>query len=49
MKGGDHMKKEWEKPILEVLDVKMTMLGKEGEYTDAAFPDHTPKGDLTFS
>ncbi|GAB1793276.1 MULTISPECIES: paeninodin family lasso peptide [Priestia] len=42
------MKKEWKKPELEVLDVNKTMLGGSGEYTDAAFPTHTPKGDLTF-
>lgn len=43
------MKKEWQKPVLEVLDVKMTMLGQEGEFTDAAFPQHTPGKNLTFS
>lgn len=43
------MKKEWKKPELEVLDVKMTMLGSDGEYTDASFNANTPKGDLTFS
>jgi hypothetical protein len=43
------MKKEWKKPELEVLDVNQTMLGSEGEFTDAAFPDNTPKGKLTFS
>lgn len=42
------MKKEWKKPELEVLDVNKTMLGTSGEYTDAAFPTHTPKGDITF-
>jgi hypothetical protein len=25
IKGGENMKKEWQKPNLEVLDVKMTM------------------------
>ena len=30
------MKKEWQKPVLEVLDVNMTMLGQDGDYTDAA-------------
>ena len=49
IKGGDYNEKEREKPELEVLDVKMTMLGKDGEYTDAAFPDNTPKGKVTFS
>lgn len=43
------MKKEWQKPMLEVLDIKETMLGKDGEFTDAMFPDNTPKGKLTFS
>ncbi|WP_017378581.1 paeninodin family lasso peptide [Paenisporosarcina sp. TG-14] len=43
------MKKQWKKPKLEVLDVSMTMLGTDGEYTDAAFNSDTPKGDVTFS
>lgn len=43
------MKKEWKKPELEILDVNQTMLGTDGEYTDSAFPDDTPKGKLTFS
>ncbi|MBT2667483.1 MULTISPECIES: paeninodin family lasso peptide [Bacillaceae] len=43
------MKKEWKKPELEVLDVNKTMLGRDGDYTDAAFPAGTGKGDLTFS
>lgn len=42
------MKKEWKKPELEVLDVNKTMLGIDGNYTDAAFPTHTPKGDVTY-
>ena len=29
------MKMEWTKPELEVLDVNQTMLGADGEYTDA--------------
>ncbi len=49
MKGGDNMKKVWQKPVLEVLDVNMTMLGKNGEYTDAAFPDNFPLKDITSS
>lgn len=49
MKGGEKMKKGWQKPELQVLDVKMTMLGRDGEFTDATFPDNTPKGKLTFS
>ena len=43
------MKKEWKKPVLEVLDVRMTMGQADGEYTDANFPTDTPKADLTFS
>ncbi|MGG0287765.1 paeninodin family lasso peptide [Peribacillus butanolivorans] len=42
------MKKEWKKPELEVLDVNKTMLGVDGDFTDAAFPTNTPKGDITF-
>lgn len=42
------MKKEWKKPELEVLDVNKTMLGSNGDFTDAAFPANTPKGDITY-
>ncbi|WP_148361262.1 paeninodin family lasso peptide [Bacillus timonensis] len=42
------MKKDWNKPTLLVLDVKMTMAGQDGPATDAAFPNGTLKGDLTF-
>ncbi|WP_419881706.1 paeninodin family lasso peptide [Peribacillus sp. B-H-3] len=42
------MKKVWTKPVLEVLDVNKTMLGVKGDYTDNAFPTHTPRGDLTY-
>lgn len=43
------MKKQWKKPEVEVLDVKMTMLGRNGKFTDADFPDGTPYGDITTS
>ncbi|MGD6815533.1 paeninodin family lasso peptide [Metabacillus sp. 84] len=43
------MKKVWEKPTLEVLDVNETLLGRDGDFTDAAFDPNTPKGKLTFS
>jgi len=43
------MKMEWKKPELEVLDVNQTMLGTDGDFTDAAFDSKTPRGDLTFS
>jgi hypothetical protein len=50
LKGGEkYMKKEWQQPVLEVLEVKMTELGREGNFTDATFPDNTPKDQLTFS
>jgi hypothetical protein len=42
LKGGDSMKKEWQNPLLEVLDVKMTMAGPGfrivDDYQDD--PDH---------
>ncbi|WP_120190674.1 paeninodin family lasso peptide [Ammoniphilus oxalaticus] len=43
------MKKEWQKPVLEELDVNMTMLGNDGDFTDDVFPTNTPRGELTFS
>ncbi len=43
------MKKDWKKPVLEVLDVNMTMLGSNGDYTDAGFDAKTPRGELTFT
>ena len=27
LKGGENLKKEWQKPVLETLDINMTMLG----------------------
>lgn len=49
MKGGDKMKKEWKKPDLMTLDVNMTMLGQDGDFTDNDFPQNTHKDLLTFS
>ncbi|MFB4168915.1 paeninodin family lasso peptide [Virgibacillus sp. JSM 102003] len=43
------MKKDWQRPVLEVLDVNQTMLGVDGEYTDAAFEAGTPFEDITLS
>lgn len=43
------MKKEWTQPVLEVLEVTMTMGGSTGDQLDATFPVGTPRGDLTFS
>lgn len=50
LKGGElFMKKDWQEPVLEVLDVNRTMLGPDGNYTDKTYPDDTPKDKLTFS
>ncbi|MNC06511.1 hypothetical protein D3C81_2032020 [compost metagenome] len=35
LKGGENMKKEYSKPALEVLDVKMTMAGPGVAIVDA--------------
>ncbi|TVY05625.1 paeninodin family lasso peptide [Paenibacillus cremeus] len=43
------MKREWQKPELEVLEVNMTMGQSDGDFTDKEFPVNTPKKDLTFS
>ncbi|MFJ8259772.1 paeninodin family lasso peptide [Peribacillus asahii] len=43
------MKKEWNSPELEVLDVNQTMLGQDGDSTDAAFPAGTKLSDITTS
>jgi hypothetical protein len=43
------MKKEWQMPVLEVLDVNRTMGQADGSHTDNTFPTNTPKEDLTFS
>lgn len=43
------MKKQWQKPVLEVLDVNMTMLQGDGSKLDNDFPAGTPKDQLTFS
>ena len=38
MKGGESMKKQWQNPTLEVLDIKMTMASTvNGPYTDEAY------------
>ncbi|WP_342432760.1 paeninodin family lasso peptide [Neobacillus sp. FSL H8-0543] len=43
------MKKEWQNPVLEVLDVNMTMASTEqGDFTDASFPENTRWKDLTW-
>jgi len=43
------MKKDWQKPEIEVLNVNETMLGQEGDFTDNDFSAGTPFADLTFS
>lgn len=44
------MKKEWQKPELEVLNVNMTMLDpKNGNHLDHTYPTGTPKDQLTWS
>ena len=44
-------KSEYERPEVECLGTfeSITRAATDGGYTDAAFPCHTPKGDLTFS
>jgi hypothetical protein len=44
-------KVSYEKPaIADYGDlVELTALHQDGNFTDAAFPDNTPRGDLTFS
>ncbi|WHY71056.1 paeninodin family lasso peptide [Fictibacillus enclensis] len=41
------MKKDWEKPVLEVLDVNMTMAGPGRKTPDATQPD--PDDPVKFS
>ncbi|MDT2047751.1 paeninodin family lasso peptide [Priestia flexa] len=41
------MKREWEKPVLEVLDVNMTMAGPGLSTPDAVQPD--PDEDVHYS
>ncbi|SEC07797.1 paeninodin family lasso peptide [Paenibacillus sp. GP183] len=44
------MKKTWEKPLLEVLDVNMTMLDPQvGDHLDHSYPSKTPTSLLTYS
>ncbi|WP_110939176.1 paeninodin family lasso peptide [Salipaludibacillus neizhouensis] len=43
------MKKQWQKPEIDILDVNKTMLQGDGNFTDNDFPDQTPKDQLTFS
>ncbi|WP_142303563.1 paeninodin family lasso peptide [Evansella halocellulosilytica] len=43
------MKKEWQRPSLEELNVKMTLLGETGSHLDNDFPEGTGREELTFS
>lgn len=43
------MKKDWVKPELEVLDVKMTMAGPGLKTPDAYQPDPDPKDTVNYS
>ncbi|MCL7746086.1 paeninodin family lasso peptide [Halalkalibacter alkaliphilus] len=44
------MKNEWKKPELEVLDVDMTMANpNDGDHLDQAYPEGTPRWELTWS
>lgn len=43
-------KQEWNQPVLEVLDVSLTMAASSpGTRLDAAFPAGTSYEDITFS
>lgn len=43
------MKQEWKKPVLEVLDVDMTMANTEqGDFIDKTYPANTRWKDLTW-
>lgn len=41
MKGGDKMKKDWELPVLEELDVKSTMHNTTGSHFDDTYVQGT--------
>lgn len=44
------MKKAWQKPVLEILDVNLTMSDpKNGNNLDFAYPAGTPRDRLTWS
>jgi len=44
------MKKQWQTPELEVLEVNLTMMNpKNGNHLDHAYPEGTPRDQLTWS
>ncbi|MDR6121878.1 hypothetical protein QFZ87_001475 [Bacillus sp. SLBN-46] len=41
------MKKVWQKPVLEILDVNMTMLDPiNGQFLDKTLPEGTPRDSV---
>jgi hypothetical protein len=40
------MKKEWQTPVLEVLNVNMTMAGRGDRYQDSTFDDCDDRGNV---
>jgi len=51
MTGGSKQGGVFEKPVIHDFGslVEITAMMSDGDKTDAAFPQGTPKGDLTFS
>lgn len=51
MSGDKEQGRVFETPVIRDLGslVELTAQMADGERTDAAFPDNTPRGDLTFS
>lgn len=45
MRGGEQMKKVWSKPILEVLDISMTMNGPGNANADCFDVGEAPRGE----
>jgi hypothetical protein len=43
------MKKEWQTPVLEVLNINMTMAGGKGRWKDAVQDDCDEKGGVKHS
>jgi hypothetical protein len=43
------MKKEWQTPVLEVLNINMTMSGPGNRYSDSTFDDCDDKGGVKHS
>ncbi|MBO1623971.1 MULTISPECIES: paeninodin family lasso peptide [Bacillus] len=43
------MKQEWQSPVLEVLDINMTMAGPGKRIVDQVFEDEDEQGTLSHS